>query len=163
MARRRSLLLAVLALLGACGQCGPQRPAAPAPIELDPDLRAALPVNDAGLPLLIVADAPLATGFKVGLAYDEQRDDPLTRWAECLGRIGACYQTNRGRLGGCVDFIDRCATNAGGRGCCPGACIDAFNAAVRAGVPDKEAVDQTFIAGACVDGYLDFLDGGVAP
>lgn len=156
---------------GVSPDAGPPRPARPPTPPLDTrmpeQLLPALPRKDGGtdgggLPILLHATG--ATGG-LALAYDDTLDDPTRRWGHCLGRVQSCYQANFDRpMAGCVDLIERCATNLGGRGCCPPACIQAFKDRLAAGATEDRAVDESFVRGTCVEGFVERRwDAGVTP
>jgi hypothetical protein len=153
-------LILPLALAG-CGGCssppetctGSQPPAAPVDGAFPLDFIGAPPRTDSGAVILIQSNATLGGGLSLVLAYDETLDDPITRWADCLGRVNACYQSNCGAIAGCVDAIPRCASANGGPGCCPSACIEAFHAALDGGTDEPTALTRSFLAGECIPGF----------
>ena len=156
------LSLVVLALAGACGGEPPAKANAPPPAvatALPAELAASLPKSPNGLPLLLQQGGVLGPG--IGLAFDASLDDPITRWAECLSRVRGCRATNAGAIAGCVDLVPVCATNAGGKGCCPASCVAAFKARVAAGSAEPLAVRESFLAGDCVDGFSSVRDAAI--
>lgn len=65
----------------------------------------------------------------------------------------SCYRENAGGpIAGCVAVVERCASDAGGEGCCPPACLDAFADAMAGGMAEDDAVDSVFVTGDCVEG-----------
>jgi hypothetical protein len=128
-------------------------------VELPAELVAALPRTDGGLPVLF---GPLAAASNPALslqfAYDDKLDDPLARWGDCLSRVTACYDANPGApVARCIDVIEPCADDTGGKACCPPACIAGFKALRRQGVEERAAIDQSFLKGACVKGLREQL------
>jgi hypothetical protein len=84
------------------------------------------------------------------------KDDPMSRWENCLERIGALYRTNKYPvLARCIDLIEVCPDKRGGAGCCPAACITQFKQLIAKGMDEEEASRQSFEAGDCVEGYAD--------
>jgi hypothetical protein len=159
MLRSSFHVLVVLALASSgCPGCGedPKPPAPAVSAQLPPELAASLPKTDAGHHVLFESTAMLPEGVSLVLAYDENRDDPLVRWAECVGRVAGCYKTNSGSIAGCVDFIEVCADPSGGIGCCPQACITQFQELLHQGRKEEEAIDESFARGDCVAGFTDF-------
>jgi hypothetical protein len=122
-------------------------PAPPVDPRLPPDVARALPRTPDGRPII-------AQGGGVALVYDETLDDPIARWGQCLGRVTACFKTNR-QLGGCVDLIEVCPTNRGGRNCCPRACLDQYNGLRAGGMAEREAMAASFVKGDCVEGLKE--------
>jgi hypothetical protein len=139
-----------------CGGSGDRSGLPPPPnLDLPPDVESALPHTEAGLPVLMSLTADMPPGLALALAYDAKNDDPVARWGSCLGRVGACYRTNGGWLGGCVDSIPTCDDPNGGRGCCPSACIKAFKDALAANGNDEDkAVEASFLAGGCIPNFV---------
>ena len=121
-------------------------PAPPQDTRMPADLAAALPKTPDGRPII-------AQGGGVALVYDETLDDPIARWGQCVGRVSACHETNRGQLGGCVDLIPVCSTNRGGPNCCPRACIDQYKSLLTGGMAEREAIHASFLKGECVEGF----------
>lgn len=147
----------LIAMAAACDGCDtPNAPLPPLPRDLPDAAFASYPHDDAGLPILM---ASTFDGYGLELVYDQELDDPITRWGECLDRVASCLATNRGRLGSCVDRIEIC--DAGdSRGCCPRSCIDAYQRE-RTGKDEREAVLASFVAGRCIEGLeaqLSILD-----
>jgi hypothetical protein len=158
-ARLAALLLVLIASVPGCSGCSGESWNAPSPVEstdLPDDLEEALERTDGGLPILITSP-PIVTGVAVDIAYDETLDDPITRWGECLARVTGCYDTNAGRLGGCVDMIEICADEPGGKGCCPKGCISAYKAA-RDDMDEDTAVRASFVLGDCIPGFAALRD-----
>jgi len=152
---RYAILAAALLLAGACEPpYEPQPPTPPPPAHVDAaDL--VLPTDADGDPAL--AEVPAGGPHSVRAVYDDTVDDPLRRWAECLDRVAACYHVNEGRVDGCVDFIELCDDSAGGYGCCPSGCIEDFQSARARGLSEDDAVDQSFMTGACIPGFQEQL------
>jgi len=149
-----------------CGTPASNPPPPPVPATLPPDLAAALPKTDAGLPILLSTPAMLPGGMRIALVFDESLDDPLTRWSECVARGVSCYEVNRDRpIAGCIALIERCADDTGGKGCCPARCLDDFERLLHSGRSESQAFDESIMAGDCVAGYSEFMsvDGGVQP
>ena len=132
---------------------GPPLPPVKAAMPLE--LTAQLPKTDDGLPILVSTTYADKT---VALVFDESLDDPITRWGECLSRVLSCRQVNTGPIAPCIDMIEHCATNEGGIGCCPSACIAEFKQQVSAGEEEFAAIENSFLAGNCVEGLADFTN-----
>jgi hypothetical protein len=144
--------------LVACGYQA-QPPAAPPPVEVPADVKSSLPADAQGRPVLVRTRGAGDGNLSISLVYDEKKDDPITRWASCLERVVACKQANLGHsIKECIPLIARCADDTGGVGCCPGACLDAFQRVSATGLADTEAVRQSFLKGDCVTGLTAFLD-----
>ncbi len=122
------------------------RPLPPPPSREMPEaLRKALPSDDQGRPVI-------AQQGGVGLAYDSQLDDPITRWAACLSRVTAVLKANGpGKVAHCIDSVKLCPTDEGGPDCCPKACIDEFKQAA-AREPSEMKTLAVFSKGSCVKG-----------
>jgi hypothetical protein len=142
---------AMLALFTGCGSCGPQPPPPALPRNLPPEAFEGGRRSDDGLPIIATADFD---GLELQLVYDEAIDDPLSLRGQCLDRVAACYRANHGELGGCVDLIEVCPDPAGGHGCCPQACIDAYHAH-RKTLDEQAAVEASFVAGDCIPGFRE--------
>jgi len=128
-------------------------PGAPVSKELPPELAAALPKTTAGLPKLHEARAE---GFTLQLGYDANLDDPITRWAGCMGRVVDCVRANpNGPFGGCVPQISVCPSDEGGDDCCPKACLDEFKEAYRRTQNDRRAVEESILTGRCIPGFAE--------
>ena len=174
------VVLGAAALVGGCASPAPQPPredaghdartttganppGPPTPRELDPDVASALPRTDDGLPILISTGTPGPDGYQLSLAYDATRDDPVSRWTQCLGRVTACYHANPGApILGCLTLVERCDGASGGFGCCPTACIEAVNDAVSSGMSEADAIDSVLLAGDCVEGFAAVRDAAYA-
>jgi hypothetical protein len=143
--------VAVLVLVAGCDSCEPNPPPPPLPRSLPPEAFEGGRRTDGGLPIIATSDFD---GLELQLAYDETLDDPLARRGQCLDRVAACYRANRGKLGGCVDLIEVCPDPAGGHGCCPRACIDAYHAQ-RKSKDEQAAVEASFVAGDCIPGFRE--------
>lgn len=141
---------------GDAGTVAWNRPAPRPSTGMTPTLEA-LPKDDGGLPILLTTPV-MSPGVGVELVYDPTLDDAVARWGECLSRVAACYRTNDGKLGGCADFIEPCADNTGGTGCCPPACLAAYRDLINRGVSEREAIDQSFVAGDCVQGFREQVE-----
>ncbi len=157
-----SLLVATLGLQCSCGGRGSSgsggaNPPAPPPPELPAEIKQQMPHSRDGLPLLSFVNWD--GDHYIGIAYDAKLDDPLARWASCLGRVGACYETNSGPVAGCIDNFrfPVCATDAGGKHCCPPACVRAFKQQLSTGVDEDTAIDRSFVNGDCVAGLAQEL------
>jgi hypothetical protein len=77
---------------------------------------------------------------------------PTARWGACLGRVADCYETNAS-VAGCIDLIPRCGGPEGGEGCCPSACIAAFQQLHQGGLDEFAAITTAFFADTCVPGH----------
>ncbi len=132
---------------------GVRPPAPPTPRDLDPAAVALLPATEDGRPVLLSTGSPGPDGYEIELVYDRAIDDPISRWGQCLSRVVSCYRENAGGpIAACVAVVERCASDAGGEGCCPPACLDAFEGALRGGMVEDDAVDSVFVEGDCVEG-----------
>ena len=152
------LLLAV----AACGdnRVGANPPAPAVDPEIPPEIEAALEHDDQGRPILIETRSMLSPDEKIALVFDKDVDDPVTRYAWCLERVAACHRANPGSpVSGCIDQIQRCADNKGGRACCAPACVAEFHRQRGLGLSEKEAISASFVRGDCLDG-LAALRGG---
>ena len=98
-------------------------------------------------------------GYSIALVYDDKIDDPVTRWSACFQRVLACHAPAESSVTACVKRIATCAKPEGGPSCCPQACLTAFDQALAAGKSEDVAVDQVFLAGACIPGF----EGSNAP
>ena len=135
---------------------GVQPPGPPTPRALPAELEAALPRTDDGRPILLASAGSGPEAADVQLVYDEDADDPITRWGQCLGRVVSCYEANDGGpIAGCLAVVERCASGDGGEGCCPSACLDELASAIAGGMPEDEAVDTILVEGACVPGVAE--------
>lgn len=133
------------------------------PHALPKALRDVLPRNDDGLPVISTGPGELDDGAALELAYDATLSDPITNYGDCLALVGTCYDGDLNALSTCIGAIARCGTDAGGDGCCPGACLDAF-AEADGGRNSDDAVDATFVEGSCFEGFHAFRDAfGTAP
>jgi hypothetical protein len=122
------------------------------------EIATVLPVNDAGLPIIVATNAEVEPGVTIELAYDATIDDPIARWGQCLSRVAACYQTNPGPIAGCIDLVERCADGTGGNACCPPGCISAFHSLMASGTDEDTAIGKTFLQGDCVIGFAALRD-----
>lgn len=135
-------------------------------LALPSSLASTLRRTDGGLPVFATSGAGLPAGVSVSLVYDQTRDDPVTRWAECVSLVRGCL-TSRPDAGSpvpCVRALRRCATNAGGDQCCPASCLAAFDTALAADAGFADALAQSLLDGRCVDGFADLVaepDAGV--
>jgi hypothetical protein len=130
------------------------------PASLPAEIEAALPHTEDGLPILMDLPVEALPGFKLQLVVDSTRDDPMTRWGECLARVMSCYKTND-RVTGCIEQgIEICASDSGGNGCCPRACVDAYSRLHGSGMSEEDAVEGSFIEGGCIPGFVDLVNGG---
>lgn len=159
---RRLELALLLGCLVGCQKTGCQpavesKPPGPATsADLPSDFASGLPVLDSGLPVLIASNGG---GIGLVLAYDQTLDDPIARWGECLSRVTACYRANGSNpIAGCIDQIERCADDRGGKGCCPTACVDEFHR-LDGDLSEDDAVTQSFGKGDCVAGFAAQRDG----
>jgi hypothetical protein len=134
---------------GNAGVCVKLAPADPARRDA---LLAALPKNDAGLPILTTTSAGLPEGVSVSLVYDKSLDDPIARWGDCMELVSAC-RLACDSVKSCVEAIPSCATNAGGGGCCPAACTQAFHARLASGDAPSAAITNSYALGDCVEGF----------
>lgn len=139
-------------------------PGPPVSADLPRELAEALPKTDGGLPILFAVQGGGANpGLSVRFVYDSKRDDAISRWGQCLSRLTACYSANpRAPIGGCIELIERCADDQGGKGCCPDACVASFRALRAKGIGQEEAVEQSFLEGGCVRGLREQLDAAGA-
>jgi hypothetical protein len=151
----------VLVLLGALGtsfSCNsadsPSATNLTPPHDIDDEL---MHTPEGNLPILIaVPNGPLA----VGIVYDRTLSDPITDWGNCLELARRCYYSvpSGQPITGCISGIRQCGASdrtKGGEGCCPAQCIADFEAAVKGGASDDDAVNATILQGACVAGFLD--------
>ena len=125
------------------------------PIEpsIPPDIEAALEHDEQGRPVMIDTPSMTSSAEKIALVFDKDLDDPIARWGSCLERVTACYRANPGSpIAGCIDQIERCADDTGGKGCCAGACISEFKRQRGLGVTEDEAIDASFVKGHCLQG-----------
>lgn len=128
-------------------------PGPPTPRALPAEVETALAHTDDGRTILLSTGAAGPEGTDIQLVYDEDAEDPITRWGQCLGRVVACYEANEGGpIAGCMTLVERCASDDGGEGCCPGPCLDAFAAAIAGGMEEDAAVDTILVGGDCVPG-----------
>jgi hypothetical protein len=160
-----SCTLVVLISAG-CGKTSQSQPPAP-PLsgKLDPALESELPRTPDGKPVHYAVNGQnVGPRMLLVLAYDEKLDDPTARWGECLSRVVACYKTNEGPIAACVKSIERCSDDAGGKQCCPRACLDQFNALVASGKDEDTALRSSIVAGGCVKGFAEqpVFDGGAS-
>jgi hypothetical protein len=170
MAGRRLLALGMIALgfaelvSTACGDSGGN--AASVCVKLAPEdpaardaLLAALPKDDAGLPILTTTSAGLPDGVSISLVYDKAIDDPISRWGDCMELVSAC-RLACDSVKSCVEAIPSCGSNAGGKGCCPAACGQAFHARLAAGDTPNAAITNSYALGDCVDGFAAQVQAG---
>lgn len=118
-----------------------------------------LPKTDAGLPIVALSNAGLPPGVALVLAYDSTIDDAVSRWADCISLVDACYSTTCGSIVDCIDAIPACPDPGGGAGCCPAACNSAFHTALSAGEPESQAAQDSFVRGDCVAGFTALTSG----
>ncbi|MEM6927762.1 MAG: hypothetical protein AAF602_12590 [Myxococcota bacterium] len=145
------LLLVAVSLTVSCSRKSEADPSS----GLDPELAAVLETTEDGRPILIQTGSGLGAGVEVGIVYDANLDDPVKRWGECLGQVQACFEASDSTA--CISAVPRCASNQGGVACCAPSCIDGFDAAIAAGADEPSAIDDTFFAGDCLDGFADQL------
>ena len=125
-------------------------PAPPADPSPPPGLAESVPKTDGGLPILYSSGQG---GWSINVAYDQNLEDPIAHWTECLRRVSTYYTANaKGPITGCVSKIPLCSSNAGAPGCCPPACVARFKQLV-AHASESDAVKGSFIDGNCVDGF----------
>jgi len=129
---------------------------------LPPDFEAQLARTEDDLPILIETGASLSEGVSIGIAYDASLDDPVKRWSQCLGQVGACYDEED--TAACISNVTRCVSDDGGTGCCPPTCLNDFAARIAAGEDEDTVVDDVFLEGDCVNGVREqFAAAGVTP
>lgn len=130
-------------------------PLPPTGTKLPPKLADELPKDKRGRPILLELPGP--ENAKAQLIYDETLDDPITRWSECLGRVLSCAKANQGIIGQCINYIEVCKDDKGGKGCCPRPCIEKHKQLLAEGLTEAEALDQGILRGDCVPGF-DAMD-----
>jgi hypothetical protein len=148
-------IVVMLVWLG-CGDnnTGSHPPAAPIDPTIPADVEAALEHDDQGRPIVIDTPSMVAEGERVALVFDKDLDDPITRYGWCLERVAACRHANpTSPLSGCIDQIQPCADNTGGRACCAPACVAEYHQQQALGLDDKEAIAASFVRGDCLQGF----------
>jgi hypothetical protein len=151
--------LAACDLLGGGGPPDANPPAPPLPEDLPAELVEALPRTEDGLP---VVQAVESFGLRVQVAYDAAKDDAVARWGQCVSRVAACHRANPGaQIAGCIDQIERCPDDTGGRACCPPRCIADFLDVYADTGDETQAIEETILHGACVEGFP--VDDEVTP
>ncbi len=152
----RAASLALLAFLSACdlfggGGADANPPAEPPPDDRLDEVLAGLPTTDDGLPIL---SSVHAFGSRVEIVHDGTKDDAISRWGQCVSRVADCHRSNPGaRIAGCIEQIERCPDDTGGRDCCPPRCIQEFLDRYGETGDEEGAIEATILAGTCVEGF----------
>ncbi len=113
-------------------------PSAPAPesAELGP--------SEAEAPTAAAAGAPLEDAAPKRSRRSRSRAGDYTpKFKDCLSTLGACVDTGAA-FGSCVGKSPACEQKAV-RGCCPGACLQAYRKALNRGVSEAAAYRDIFI------------------
>lgn len=132
----------------------PPTPAADAP-PLPQELVAAARTDEHGHVVVFESEALAGPGLRIGLTYQAELDDPITRLASCLQLVRVCA-ADVGSFDACIAALPPCETDEGGAGCCSPACIAGY-AAARQTTDLLGAVDASFLGGTCVTGLAELL------
>jgi hypothetical protein len=138
----KKTLLAVFGLIVmACEQPAPTPPSTypQAPTVSPDDLARVLPKDAEGRPILATVDG-------TNLTLGEKRVDAIGAAAACRDLIMGCVMaTGDGDV--CIERANRCTTSTPwleSAGCCPTACVDAYNEERRLGASPLEADAAVF-------------------